>query len=553
MTIQEIAFRINEIAADEGRPFSTLQGIRNNNGKRPFTWKPFSAKSIQSTYAFHSGGRSEFQFNFGADYIDDEPVFRYGIAFPLTHDRNIHDSLDLFKDQVERFNQYLTAHPAFFQGYEMWYYDDRDVIHYLGNVMPINDTMFQVGYFIFIGKHFDKQVEEITEADIRTVLDTFDELILLYETVQFGDGAPAAINERRIARLCWNDNGWVEPSGRDGKSQYPGSQEEVYGYGHDEWLFDTGKLIDGYHYGLLTPVSNHQDSYAGRNFDVWLYTINGTTRKRYWVGEIKNVEVLDKNAAEAIKNEYIQRGWLGQMEDQIEAAGADRSVIQGWDSFGLFNVRFLPSDIMLNDPYVELPEGHPVIEQSRYNFGVYRTEYSLSEEAGVETSEQQFKFHPPIQNILPADTPTIVEKKTYTREPTIVEIEYLHKAISDNLTETLRKTYGHDNVRPEHPAGYGANRIDMVVNDTDGLIFYEIKTYTSLLTSIRVAIGQLMEYAMWHKHQKAKQWIIVTQPHEGHEDLEAAKVYFKHLRDTFNLPIYYQSFNHENGMLSETF
>ena len=34
-------------------------------------------------------------------------------------------------------------------------------------------------------------------------------------------------------------------------------------------------------------------------------------------------------------------------------------------------------------------------------------------------------------------------------------------------------------------------------------------------------------------------------------DFEKAKIYFKHLRDTYNLPFYYQSYDSEKNILSE--
>ena len=39
--------------------------------------------SIKKDYAFHSGGRKEFQFNIGEDLLNNEMVFRYGLAFYL--------------------------------------------------------------------------------------------------------------------------------------------------------------------------------------------------------------------------------------------------------------------------------------------------------------------------------------------------------------------------------------------------------------------------------------------------------------------------------------
>jgi len=142
---------------------------------------------------------------------------------------------------------------------------------------------------------------------------------------------------------------------------------------------------------------------------------------------------------------------------------------------------------------------------------------------------------------------TSVKSKTHVREPKSIEILYLHKAISKALTKELKKIYGKENVQDEHPAGYGSNKIDIVVKDNEDIIFYEIKSYTSLRTCIREAIGQLMEYSLWTNHKKAKKLIVITQPLG---DFDSARIYFKHLRDNFNLPLYYQSYDFENNILS---
>lgn len=58
-------------------------------------------------------------------------------------------------------------------------------------------------------------------------------------------------NERRVSRVTFNTEGWMFPSGRNGKSTNAELHEGIYGYGHEEWLFDISKLIDGYHYGFI--------------------------------------------------------------------------------------------------------------------------------------------------------------------------------------------------------------------------------------------------------------------------------------------------------------
>ncbi|WDF77022.1 hypothetical protein PQ469_24365 [Mucilaginibacter sp. KACC 22773] len=350
-----------------------------------------------------------------------------------------------------------------------------------------------------------------------------------------------AKTQARASRLTWNSNGWVMPSGPDGKSADDSAHERRYGYGHEEWLFDTGKLIDGYHYGFLEPVRKYQAAYIGKKYDIWLYSINDTTKLRYWIGEIAGLEVIDTNIANEITDHYRAQGWLGEMENQIIASGANIKGFSEYQGIDLFNIRFKPENLKLNDPYYELPEDHPVYRAQRYTLMFVREEYLIV----TPDQDDDFPFIPPEEN---EDTEVDRRRKrTYVSPPRPIEIVYLHEEICKALAKKLRKKYGRKNVKREHWAGYGMYRIDIVVKDGDEKIFYEIKSYTNLLTSIREAVGQLMEYALWPDRKKAKKMIVVTQT----EVTTKAATYFKNLRDNYNLEVYYQSFNLQTNTLSE--
>jgi len=345
--------------------------------------------------------------------------------------------------------------------------------------------------------------------------------------------------EKRVARITWNDNGWVMPSGTYGKSEHSDSHEAKYGYGHEEWLFDTSKLIKGFHYGFLEPIRKQQDAYSNNLYNVWLYSINGETKKRFWIGEIYNLFVIDKEEAELIKQTYIDNGWFEEMEAQIVESGASAKGFSNWKGVDLFNVKFKPNDIFVNDPYFELSDTHPINDQPRYSFAHFKQEYDIIQ----EVTEDNFGFKSSSDGDEDDNDPKV---KKHFRQPKAVEIVYLHRAISNSLTKTLRQIHGKKNVTREHPAGYGANKIDIVVNEKTSMIFYEIKTYNSLKTSIREAFGQLMEYCFYPDKHKAKELIIVTQLQADKQTIS----YFQHLRVTFKLPIYYQSYDIETKSLS---
>jgi len=331
------------------------------------------------------------------------------------------------------------------------------------------------------------------------------------------------------------------PSGRGGKSTNKDSHEGKYGYGHEEWLLDTGKIIDGYHYGFLEPIRKHQNAYTGKIYDVWIYSLNGFNKKRYFIGEINNVEVINGEDAEAIKEIYIEKGWFDEMKLQIINCGANNDGFSDWKGVDLFNVRFRISDINIKGDYEELPKDNKLYKFSRYTFTHF------VDTLFTETSQRNFKFRSRKKSLETSSDFTL-EKISYEREPKSIEVAYLHKAISKRLLDVLTEEYGFQNVTDELPAGYGNNKIDTVVKDGKDFIFYEIKTYNSSRNSIREAIGQLLEYSCWISSSYACKLVIVSQKLADFED---AKMYIMHLRKKFNLPVFYKVYDVELDVFSD--
>lgn len=235
------------------------------------------------------------------------------------------------------------------------------------------------------------------------------------------------------------------------------------------------------------------------------------------------------------------------MEEQIVASGATNpgfSKLQGLD---LFNIRYKIENLKANDPYFELPKKHPIIEQSRYTFAHFKDDFKIID---TDNKLDTFTFIDDL-SVETEYSNTNIETGVHSRESRTIEILYLHKAISKQLTKFLKEKYGNKNVKAEHFSGIGASKVDIIVNtEEDGLTFYEIKTYNSIKTSIREAIGQLLEYAMWPDKVKADHLIIVTQ---RHHEIEEVKKYFTHLRSKLGLSIYYQWFDIETNNLSDRY
>ena len=94
-------------------------------------------------------------------------------------------------------------------------------------------------------------------------------------------------------------------------------------------------------------------------------------------------------------------------------------------------------------------------------------------------------------------------------------------------------------------------RIDVALKDARGYVFYEIKTYPSLRTSVREALGQLLEYAHYPESHNAHKLIIVTQSTHSNQDKQVVQQYIAQLRKLYKLPIYLCYFDKDKQTLSK--
>lgn len=125
------------------------------------------------------------------------------------------------------------------------------------------------------------------------------------------------------------------------------------------------------------------------------------------------------------------------------------------------------------------------------------------------------------------------------------ERDLFHNRMQTNIFKQLCKDFGSDNVGTEQCCGYGA-RIDIAVKNERRLDFYELKTSNSIRGCIREALPQLLEYAFWRPIETMDRLIIVSQ----NEITEEAAAYLIILRTRFKLPVFYQWYNTDAGLLT---
>jgi hypothetical protein len=338
-------------------------------------------------------------------------------------------------------------------------------------------------------------------------------------------------NPQKVARICWNYYNWTKPSGKEGKSLNKTSYEYETGFGHEEWLFDFQKQINGYHYAFLQPINANWEKYIGKIFDINLYSIDNSTKERWWLGKIRNAEIISREEANDTFKTYTKNGWIKEMIEQLKVVDADYKKLISSD-YDLFNIKFTKSDCdeLLDIPLL-LSETDNSIKATYYTTLLNKELDPVFENVGV------FKF---TAKHNPQKRNTVA---TYGQR--LSEIDKLHPKIQDLCYEQLVKEFGKQNVGTEIQTGYGTS-IDLAVNQNGEFSFYEIKTNISIRICVREAISQLLEYAHFPNKTNANKLVIVSQ---NTIDTDT-KNYLKNLREVYRLPIHYRQFDLEKNFLT---
>lgn len=347
------------------------------------------------------------------------------------------------------------------------------------------------------------------------------------------------MNPKKISRICWNTNNWVKPSGKEGKSKNVDKNGEKAfeyenGFGHEEWLFDLEKEINGWHYSFLQSINHFRcktGKYIGEVFDISLYTINSKTKEKFWIGEIHNVHVIGFDESIEILNTYKQNKWYDEMTEDLKNVDATYTELININEKDFFNIKFKIDDVdLLEEPQLISEEDTAI--SSFYYILINK----ISEPLLVDYSDGNFRFKPGIN---PKKQTTY---KQFQKSFKVINLE--HNITQVLLYNHLCDIYGPDSVGTENPTGYGA-RIDVVVKNVDKIIFYELKTGYDLLSNIRVALTQLLEYCFYPNKKNADELIIVSLLPTN----KKIDSYLRLLSDKIGIPIYYKQFDKIKNIL----
>jgi hypothetical protein len=229
------------------------------------------------------------------------------------------------------------------------------------------------------------------------------------------------------------------------------------------------------------------------------------------------------------------------MKDQLGLIGVDTSLfISGDHDATLFNVKFRPEDVEPFEGYsVPVDETLGQIPGHRYEFYFLRD--APTAQLG-NTSVSAFIPSPPPDNA--QDTRT---KTTRTYKEGAREYEILHELIKNQFHAYLDDKYPKC-IQSEAPTDVGNARIDLKLRNSNGhTIFYEVKSYPSAYTSIRVALGQLMEYAYLRGLEDVDELVVVS----FLKAVPELENYLHRLKKKFGLPIGYIWFDHKEKIVRQ--
>lgn len=331
----------------------------------------------------------------------------------------------------------------------------------------------------------------------------------------------------KLCRICKNTKQWSSPTGDkygNGKS-FP----EKHNFGIEEWINRKEWLLTGYdetdinwRYARITALCTPNHAYCGQDARVFLFTyIEG---QALLVAYLNKVHILDENEAAWAVRRFRKKGWLDTMRKEVQEVGgkmaplSDKKVKE--DPLCLVNIRFLPEDLH----FFEEPQQ---VDMSRWRYTVaYDWDTAL------------------LAAVMPPTDLTVQAldrfSETIRLRRAISAKEFLPRQapIQNRLAMRLAEIYG--------PKGYQVlcedHRVDITIRKEGYTSFLEIKPADSAREAIRLALGQLLEYAHYPEASskddpvgRADNLVVVSDAALESND----KLYIRQLRRRYGIPLRY--------------
>lgn len=320
-----------------------------------------------------------------------------------------------------------------------------------------------------------------------------------------------------ISRISYNTSGWQHPTGEAGTLEGKKSFNALHGFGFEDWLFRGDWLLDGWRYAFIQGANKQGHKYEGSPLNLTLYTVEPDKRRRF-VANIYELECLSAQQSLEALGQFREHGWLQQMEREIVAANGKSSALYDTDyTLNILNVRFPMANVDWFPPDTIIPANDWLNDRHRYM--LYRLD-----------GEDRKQFETLLRT--PGGRQTALAAKPVFRKGTApVVCSPEHRRMQAKLLAQLQAEHGADRVHIE------VDGIDVLVETSDEIRLYEIKSDLNPRAVIRQALGQILEYA-YHPprtHRLLVRLVIVGRCDLGAEEL----AYLAHLKTKFGLPLDY--------------
>lgn len=346
---------------------------------------------------------------------------------------------------------------------------------------------------------------------------------------------------KRLFRLTWNTNNWELPSGhkwdqsKQGKTNV--AYENQHGFGHEEWLFNPRYRKGEHQYGYIRGIQKM--SIEAETIDkAVLFSIDPNSKQRYLIAEIVDVEIIEGYDVELNKAEKLFAKYDQDNETELKEVEANYKVLRTEPIRPNIKFKWIDAEIY-NDP---IPVSF--LGDSKYNrFQPYKIEGDLDDLLNSE-SENKSIFN--YQSGKASTTQSYSKNVKGGKK----SVQRNHSNITDDLYDFLHKVEGYSKEQlSAERTRIGGAIVDFVIDEKVGYRLFEAKTSSTGLQNIRLAIGQLLEYAFTDEQVNIKELIIV-----GPAQLKQPEIaYFDRLKEVIKIPLAYWAYNSNERILKNKF
>jgi hypothetical protein len=166
-----------------------------------------------------------------------------------------------------------------------------------------------------------------------------------------------------IAKLTYNSNNWIKPSGSNGKlisNNFVQFYESENGFGWEEWNFSPSRIFNNTHYGFIQAVHN-DDNFRRKTFNnLLLYT--QLNNFYYAVAFFEEIKTLGFHESKEIKNEIAH-----SYQMKIDISDVKGNLTQFEKDINLsINFKYDKCNYLFNEKLLDKLKFNPPVNQNTF-------------------------------------------------------------------------------------------------------------------------------------------------------------------------------------------